>query len=180
MRKIHYISAYSTEKNFGKAVNDACALIPDTDYICLRDGDSMFLTSSWGKQIEDVIKLHGHKYQLIACLTNRLGRPIQRYKGEFSTNMDIMHHYAIAEQLEREHWAEVEDITAKRRVAGMFMLFPKTLWNTVKFKENTAQFDDIFSTEVVRRGKKLGLMKGLYCFHFYRANKNPRDTSHLK
>lgn len=177
---VHYISPYSTDKNFGKAINDACSIVPDSDYICLRDGDSMFLTSSWGAQIEETIKRHGRKYSLICCLTNRLGRPIQRYKGEFSTNTDIMHHYSIAEELEREHWAEVEDITVKRRVAGMFMLFPKTLWNSIKFEENTAQFDDRFSNAVVRKGKKLGLMKGLYVFHFYRLNKNPRDTSHLK
>lgn len=177
---IHYLSPYSTEKNFGKAINDACALVPENDWICIRDGDMMFLTPDWGRQIKEAVEKYGSKYSLIGCLTNRLGRPIQRYKGEFSTDMDIMNHYAIAEQLEREHWAEVEDITAKRRIAGMFMLFPKSLWNQVKFRENTAQFDDVFSTDVLRKGKRLGLMKGLYCFHFYRANKSQRDTSHLK
>lgn len=179
--KIWYSNPYSTEKNIGKALNDFCALVPDGDFICLTDGDIMFLSPTWGVQISEVVKRYGKRYSLIGCLTNRLGRQIQRYKGEFSTNFDIKHHYNIAIELEANHWAEVEDITPKKRIAGMFMLFPKSLWNEIKFEENTPNFDDLFSTAVIKKKKRLGLMKGLYVFHGYRlwSDSPGRDRKHL-
>lgn len=180
--KIWYSNPYSTEKNIGKALNEFCALVPEGDWICLQDGDIMYLTPTWGKQIEETVKKWGHRYSLMGCLTNRLGRPIQRYNGEFSNNFDIKHHYNIAKEIEDSSWAKVEDITHKKRIAGMFMLFPKSLWNEIKFAENKHNFDDIFSTAVVKRGRRLGLMKGLYVFHSYRiwSDHPGRDTNHLK
>lgn len=179
---VWYSNPYSTEKNIGKALNEFCALIPDDDWICLQDGDIMYLTPDWGRQIDEVVKTHGNKFKLFGCVTNRLGRPSQRYQGEFSDNHDVKHHYEIAKQLESEHWSEVEDITKSKRVAGMFMLFPKSLWNKIKFKENRIDFDDCFCVDVLRAGGKLGLMKGLYVYHAYRiwANVPHRDRAHLK
>lgn len=180
--KIHYSSPYSTEKNFGKAMNDFCALVPDGDWICIIDGDVLFLTPDWGKQIEEVVQLHGSNYSLFGCLTNRLARPIQRYNHEFCENHDIRYHYQIAEQQRAEHYAEVTDITRTRLVAGMFMLFPKKIWNKIKFEENTHHFDDRFSKEVVKQGGRLGLIQGLYVYHWYRGwSKTPiQNIGHLK
>jgi hypothetical protein len=179
--KVWYSNPYSVEKNIGKALNDFCAMIPDDDFICLQDGDIMYLTSEWGRQIEHVARTAGKRYSLMGCLTNRLGRPIQRYKGEFSENFDIKHHALIAKELETNHWGEVEDITRKKRIAGMFMLFPKKLWNRIKFQENCIDFDDRFCQDILNAKGKLGLMKGLYVFHLYRCfSEVPhRDRSHL-
>jgi len=154
--KVHYIVPYSIEKNFGKAINEQIALIHDSDWVCVLDGDCMFLTAKWGHHIQDIVNNNQNHFSLFGCLTNRLGRPIQRYKGEFSTNFDIKYHSDIAHEIESNHWGEVEDITSKRRIAGMFMLFPKSLWNRIKFTENTPNFDDIFSTDVLRIGGKCG------------------------
>lgn len=180
--KIWYSNPYSTEKNIGKALNEFCELVPDNDWICLQDGDMMYLTPDWGVQIERVIQKYGNHFSLIGCVTNRLGRNIQTVQGVDYDNHDIKYHYQKAIDLREQHFAEVEDITAKKYVAGLFMLFPKRLWNEIKFKENTPSFDDEFSKEVIRKGGKLGLMKGLYVYHWYRGfSKNPRiDNSHLK
>lgn len=178
--KVWYSNPYSTEKNIGKALNDFCENVPDGDWICLQDGDILYLTSDWGKQIEDVIKKHGQNYGLMGCMTNRLGRAIQRI-GDMDSNHDILKHYDTAVKMSKQHWAEVEDITKKKYIAGMFMLFPKSLWKKVKFRENTASFDDHFSKDVLKKGYKLGLMKGLYVYHLYRAwSSNPsKDRAHL-
>lgn len=133
--KIWYSNPYSAEKNIGKALNEFCELVPENDWICLQDGDMLYLTPDWGKQIEDVIRKHGDNYSLFGCVTNRLGRKAQRHEGTFSNNHDIKHHFEIAQKLRDEHWAEVEDITRQRYVAGLFMLFPKKLWLKHKFKE---------------------------------------------
>ncbi len=179
--KVWYSNPYSTEKNIGKALNEFCALIPDDDWIALQDGDLIYLTPEWGNQIADVVKNYGNKYSLIGCMTNRLGRPIQRYNGKFSDNHDMKHHYDIAVDLQSRYWGIVEDVTAKGRIAGLFMLFPKSIWNKIKFAENASNFDDLFSLEVLKAGGKLGLMKGLYVYHLYRiwSDKPSRDKGHL-
>lgn len=180
--KIHYILYYSTTKNFGKAINDEVALIPDNDFICIMDGDMLFLTPDWGKQIEEVVKLHGHKFDLIGCVTNRLGRPIQLAPGVDYNNYDIKYHYQKSVEFRDKNFGQVQDITDRKLVAGLLMLFPKRLWNEIKFQENTPFFDDLFSKEVVKRGGKLGLMTGLYVYHWYRGwSDNPKsERSHLK
>lgn len=178
--KIWYSNPYSTEKNFGKALNDFCELVPDGDWICLQDGDMMYLTPDWGVQVEKAIELHGDKFGLIGCMTNRLARPIQRI-GEMNNNHDILMHYEIANELKENHYAEIDDITHKKYIAGVFMLFPKEVWKKVKFSENTPSFDDAFSQNIVKRGYKLGLMKGLYIYHFYRgwSDNASKDRKHL-
>ena len=179
--KIWYSNPYSTEKNIGKALNEFCSNVPDGDWICLQDGDMMYLTPDWGVQIESVVSKYGNHFSLIGCMTNKLGRNIQRYKGEFNTNNDILYHYNIAVDLRDKHFGEVEDITKKKYVAGLFMLFPKSLWNDIKFKEDSAIFDDEFSKEIIKQGGKLGLMKGLYVYHLYRiwAEKPSSSKEHL-
>lgn len=179
--KVWYSNPYSTEKNIGKALNEFCELVPDGDWICLQDGDIAYLTPKWGKQIEDTIKKYGDTFGLIGCMTNRLGRQIQR-AGDLNDHHDMQRHSEIAFEMENKHYAEVEDITDKRYVAGMFMLFPKSVWKECKFPENNIAFDDAFSLSVIKKGYRLGLMKGLYVYHLYRIwSDNPiRDRAHLK
>jgi glycosyltransferase involved in cell wall biosynthesis len=176
--KVWYSNPWSSDKNIGKALNDFCATVPNEDWICLQDGDMMFLTPDWGKQIEDVVRLHGSKYALFGATTNRLGRTTQRYKGEFSNNHDVKYHAEVAKDLANNHWGEVSQADM---IAGMVMLFPKTLWNKVKFKENTAAFDDDFSKDIKRKGYKMAVMKGLYVYHLYRiwSDKPIGDKTHL-
>lgn len=179
--KVWYSNPYNTEKNIGKALNEFCELVPDGDWICLQDGDIAYLTPTWGKQIEDAIKKHGKDFGLIGCMTNRLGRDIQRI-GNLEDDHNMLKHYEIAVDLEKNHYAEIEDITDKKYIAGMFMLFPKSVWNECKFSENNIAFDDAFSKLVARKGYKLGLMKGLYVYHLYRVwSTNPsKDRTHLR
>jgi glycosyltransferase involved in cell wall biosynthesis len=179
--RVFYSNPYSTEKNIGKALNEFCELVPDGSWICLQDGDIAYLTPNWGRQIEDAIRKHGDEFGLIGCVTNRLGRDIQRV-GDMNEYHDMLRHAEIGRQKEKENWAEVEDITDKKYIAGMFMLFPKSVWNECKFEENNIAFDDAFSKSVRRKGYKLGLMKGLYVYHLYRIwSENPsKDRQHLK
>lgn len=181
--KVWYSNPYSTEKNFGKALNDFCELVPDNDWICLQDGDMMYLTPDWGVQIEAAIKKYGQNFSLIGCVTNRLSKhkPIQLVPGVDYDNHDMRYHYQKALELKEKHYAEVEDITDKKYIAGLFMLFPKRVWNKVKFKENINYFDHQFSTDVIKAGGRLGLMKGLYVYHLYRIwSDNPsKAREHL-
>lgn len=179
--KIHYSNPYAADKNIGRALNEFCSMVPDGDWICLQDGDMMYLTPDWGRQIAEAVMKHGDRYALIGCVANRLGRSIQRHHGVFSDDHDIRNHYRIAQELKERHWAEVKDITSSRYVAGMFMLFPKTTWNRVKFAENSTAFDDQFSRAVLHSRGRLGLMTGLYVYHMYRiwSDAPAGDKKHL-
>lgn len=163
---INYITPYALDKNFGRELNERISECSD-GWICLNDADSMFLTTRYGNQITEICARTD--FDLLGCVTNRLGRPIQRHTLEMCNNFDVKHHYAIAKQLESENWCLVEDITKYKFVAGLCMLFRKSLWETVKFKENCITWDDEFSQAVTAQGGKLGLMRGVYKFHFYRG-----------
>ncbi|HET8838039.1 MAG TPA: glycosyltransferase family A protein [Flavobacteriaceae bacterium] len=179
--KISYSNPFSTEKNIGRAYNEFCESVPDGNWICLQDGDIIYLTPDWGVQIEQAINAYGNKFSLIGCLTNRLGRAIQLADGVDYNNHDMKYHHKIARQIAKENFGKVEDITKKRYIAGMFMLFPKTTWEKHKFSENDAAFDDTFSKAIIKGGGKLGLMTGLYVYHSYRIwSDTPRhDRKHL-
>lgn len=179
--KVWYFTPGRGDKDLGSAYNDCCELVPDNDWICLMDGDVMFLNPFWSKQIEDIISLHGYKYPLISCVTNRLGLEWQLPFG-FSEDPDILNHAKIADDLFDKKYSEV--IPSPQPTAGLFMLFPKTTWNRVKFKPGLASetifVDWDFSSRVMENIGKIGIATGLYLFHFYRLNrKSKKDIQHL-
>lgn len=180
--RIRYSNPFSVEKNIGKEYNEFCEDVKGDDtWICLQDGDMSYLTGTWGKQIHDVVSTHGEEISLFGCMTNRIGRNIQREPGMFDVH-DMRDHSSKALEIEKHRWGKVEDITDKKYVAGFLMLFPKRLWLDVKFPENNIAFDDAFSLGAIKKGHRIGLMKGLYVYHLYRLwSDNPvRDRAHLK
>lgn len=183
--KIHYLVPYSTEKNIGKAYNEAIEQLnaDDDDWIVVRDGDTLYPTPTWGKQIEEALMRHGHDYQLIGAVTNRIGSMHQRVEGMFG-NWDIQDHVHKAIEVEQENFGKIEEI--KEGVAGFFMAFQVKTWKQIKFIDTTDPnqsrlFDTKFSQAVRSKGGRIGLMTGLYILHLYRPlSDNPRsDVKHL-
>ena len=180
--KIHYSTPFSTEKNIGKAYNEFMKSVPDGDFVCLRDGDTLFLRPDWGKQIEDIVYGYSDKFKLISCVTNRLRADHQLYKNRFSEDSNITNHVAIANELHAQFY---DDIEATSYVAGLCLIFNKDTWKAVGgFRENSILFDKEFNTDIRAKfgGNPIGIAKGLYLFHLYRwGSKDPyNDTQHLK
>jgi len=172
--RVHHITPGHSDKNFGKSINDIIKNLPEDDWICLRDIDTMPLDHrKFFMQCEQLAK--ENKADLISCMTNRIGIKYQQHEGEISDNFDILHHMKIAEDLWKEFGTEVEITKDRCTLAGFFMLFSKKTWYKVgRFKEgaiqiNGAFIDYIFSMAVRRGGMKLGIAKGVYVFHLYRA-----------
>jgi hypothetical protein len=183
---VHYFTPASGDKNLGRAYNKACEMVTDlNDWICIRDGDTMFLTPDWCSQIEEIIEANGDNYQLISCLTNRLGLKHQLLNGELSQDTDVRNHTNLAIRQRDRYRTEV--VTSPSYTAGLFMLFKRSLWETIKFKEGLTSSDEStdfidaqFSKEVLKKGGRIGLAKGIYLFHAYRLHqKTHRDWSHL-
>jgi hypothetical protein len=183
---VHYFTPASGDKNLGRAYNKACEMVTDlNDWICIRDGDTMFLTPDWCSQIEEIIEANGDNYQLISCLTNRLGLKHQLLNGELSQDTDVRNHTNLAIRQRDKYRTEV--VTSPSYTAGLFMLFKRSLWDTIKFKEGLTSSDEStdfidaqFSKGVLKQGGRIGLAKGIYLFHAYRLHqKTHRDWSHL-
>lgn len=176
--KVYYSTPYAPDGNIGRALNEFCASVPgDSDWICLRDGDTMWLTPNWGRHIEEVLETHGDRYALFGAMTNRIRSVHQRVPGMFD-EMDLRHHAEIAGKLEKEQWGHV---IPARSVAGFFMCFRKDTWSKIKFRERDVAFDTLFSRGVMRSGGRIGLMQGLYILHAYRIwSESPlTDVKHL-
>jgi hypothetical protein len=179
--RVWYFTPGRGDKNLGRSYNEHCDLVPEDEWICIRDGDTMFLNPYWPKQIEDIILTHGDKFPLISCVTNRLGLENQLPFG-FSENSDITYHLNIANRLFASKYLEVD--TTKTETAGLFMLFPKKTWNAVKFElglvNGNVFVDYQFAHAVRTKLGNIGIAQGLYLFHLYRMGKHKRNIEHLK
>lgn len=177
--KVFYSTPFDRDKDIGKANNEFIELMPDESWICITDSDAMFLNPDYGKRVEDIIMNHGDKWDLIGCLTNRIGSNHQCYNGQFSNEMDMREHWKIAH-------SELEDKVVDGGVAGFFMLFSKKTWRKAGgFKTKSISCDSQFNKDVRKVGGKVGVYQGLYMFHAYRINENDQrkaqqSISHLR
>ena len=77
MTQIYYSQPWSTKKNIGAYYNKFMELLPDDDdFACFTDGDAMFMTVYYGRQIEDIVKKYP-QCGLFTCMTNRVAFPNQ-------------------------------------------------------------------------------------------------------
>lgn len=180
--KVYYSTPFDLGKNIGKANNDFISLLPDESWVCITDGDALWLRPDWGKCVNEVIA-NNSDYGLIGCLTNRLGGLHQCYNNEFSRDNDVSNHYEIANNLWNENGFKVEET---KGIAGLCMIFSKETWKIAGgFKENIITADTEFNNDVRKLGLKIGLAKGLYMFHGYRIWEKEHkrawaSTNHLK
>lgn len=175
--KIRYITPFALDKNIGREYNQVISELPDDCYIVIRDGDTMFLTPDWGKQIEEII-LANPEYDLITCMTNRIGNVFHTVPNMFDVE-EISKHINLANHM-NDFWKA--KVTETNICPGMLMIFHKSLWNEIKFHECTIFFDKRFSETALRKGKKIGIAKGLYLLHLYRwGQEKPKDyIKHLQ
>lgn len=167
---IHGITTY-LKGNIGGGLNASIANYGAKDWIMVRDGDTMFLTEDWG---ERVTALTQSGYDLMGCLTNRIGTPHLLYGGEISDNPDIAYHRNIAQSLTEPVVKPLD----RGAIAGFFMLFQKKLWDAIGgFEERHNGFDAIFTEQARAMGARIGVAQSLYVFHMYRWGKpDPKNS----
>lgn len=179
---IYFFKPYSLEGNLGKAYNDCMSLLPsDNDWACLMDGDTMFLTSDYGKHLQDVINAYqNHNVGIFTCLTNRIGNRDQQYAGQLSQDPNIINHRNIATHLRSQKYLVVREL--HNIISGHLMLVQKRVWNACKFSEEGGilAIDNKFSRKVLNKGFKIYLMEGFYIFHYYRLIEGRQYKDHLK
>lgn len=181
--KVHIIKPYSIEKNLGKAYNEAMAMIPDGDWACLMDYDTMFLTPDCGKLLHeaaDFADKNDNSKVLFTCFTNRI-HPLasdQLLTGVLSESTDIAYHIELAEKQK-----EIKTCTTIRHeISGFLMMISKSLWHDLKFWEQDGKclgVDNNYSLRVLRAGYRIERIDGLYVWHTYRLKNGIKDKTHL-
>lgn len=165
--RIHHVIPWKTG-DIGGGINEAIAATAPgpKDWICVRDGDTMFLTSRWGEQIEEIVA-DNSDYELIGCLTNRLRAPYQCFGGKLSSIANVGSHVRRAAVCLLQHGSFVKPLE-DGPIAGMFMLFPVRVWDRFPFPERSIYFDQQFTGRIRAEGGKVGVALGMYLFHLYR------------
>lgn len=183
--KVFHITPARSDRNFGKAINDIVKLLPDDCWVALRDIDTLPLDHvSFIKQCEDIA--NADVYGLVSCMTNRLGLKHQLVYGESQkeSSINMINEIEVAKNMAYKYGSTVQE--SSREVAGVMMLFPKSVWLEVGgFKEGGIVFgnqmlDNIFYEAVKSKGHKIGIAIGIYLWHTYRWGKNRKDKKHLK
>ena len=177
---VFFFAPYSMQGNLGKAYNAYMKLAPgDDDWVCFVDRDVMFMTPDYGSQIAEIAAQHPNT-GLLTALTNRIGSRSQLHGGKISDDPNIVNHRDIAVELQRRSRHDVQMISAP--VSGFLMVVKKRIWKTVRFSEDLKllHVDWDFSRRLAAKGYSIGLMKGVYVFHYYRLKEGAADTSHLE
>lgn len=173
---IHYLTPYSLEKNFGRALNEAMNLIPEGDSACLRDGDTMFLTPDYGS----IIQYHAENNPgaVLTCYTNRLHRLAkeQLYFGTPFYGENILDEMKRAEKI-RENKTTTP---CTGPLSFLLEVIPKDIWKKVPFGDGLLGVDTDFFKDLRKAGIPILRMNNLHIWHTYRLGGDIKNTSHLR
>lgn len=165
----------------GKAYNRYMELVPDDSWVCFLDHDAMFTTANsqeglpnWQDQLHAVIQANP-EYSCFSAMTNRIGNSEQRYVGIDQNNHDMNYHRQIGKRAYDQFTTSVKDVTNTHCISGVVMLVKKEAWKKVGgFKTDGSPgvlgVDNDFHIRLKKAGLKIGLAKGVYVYHYYRAD----------
>jgi len=177
--KVHFIIPWSTEKNIGKVYNETMKMVGDTDWVCFLDGDTINTTTYFGSRIEEIIR-NNPEYSLFTCYTNRVVRKYQILGDSDWLNNDMEYHRNLGEETWKKNGSTVDDITNLHPLSGVMILISKKTWEIVGgfFESKMLGIDNEIHKKVKVNGLRVGLMKGIYVYHWYR-NGDIKEKQHL-
>ena len=170
------------DKDLAWAYNECMRLLPnDDDWACFIDHDAMFTTPDWYPQMEVIIEANP-EYSCFTVAANRVYADWQMPMGVNSINHDIRYHRKIGAELQAKNGNKVVDVTvcsdlpappAKSPLSGVVMLYKKSAWKEVFFRslepKRLTGIDNLLHLDLRDRGYKVGLMCGVYVYHWHRA-----------
>jgi hypothetical protein len=177
--QVHHITPARSDKNFGKAINQLIEGLPDSDWICLRDIDTVpMYHEKFIQQCEEIAN-NPQGYDLIGCMTNRLGLPYQLVPNMFN-EWDIKVHREKAKELAEK--PKIKPLQRTQTIGGLMMLFSKQTWiKAGKFPEGgiilKGSFVDYHFSKAVGKFGKLGIAEHIYLLHLYRMDSNDTRTN---
>lgn len=169
-------------KDLAWAYNSCMKLLPnDDDWACFIDHDAMFTTPDWYHQLNDIIKAHP-EYSCFTVMTNRAYATWQIPEHTDSLNHEIGYHRSVGGRLQMENYSNVQDVTEPPTVpfSGVMILYKKSTWKKVPFQKyadnRITGVDNLLHITLRDKGYKLGLMRGVYLYHWYRMRLPQRES----
>lgn len=177
--RVHIVKPYDLNKDLARAYNETMKLIPDGDWACLCDYDTMMLTPDCGLILHNYAEKFAHA-GIMTCFTNRVHEISvdQLLGGKVSNNTDLKYHIGLAQQQKR-HLYNVTPLNGC--ISGYLMMVKKETWDKIKFLEGIGclGIDTYFSREILESGLSIYRMDGLYLWHTYRLIKGVHNKEHL-
>ena len=182
---IYFFTPYAFNKKLFDAWDSYMDVVGNPeDWVCMMDGDVLFLISDFGHQMQTYID----KYPdtgLFTCYASRTSRPQLRWPGSDMTNPSIIYHRFKAELIYAAHHGKVVDLEDLNAL-GYLMLLKKSTWLLIReqvkewtLDKNILGIDTRISKAIRKAGLKTYLMKGMYVLHYYRMKNGENDKSIL-
>lgn len=170
---IWFFTPYSFKKRLFEAWDEYMNLVHDPeDWVCMMDGDVMFLLADFGHQMQRYIE----KYPdtgMFTCYASRAHRNCFIRKGTDPSNPSMLYHYNMAEKARKELDLKVK--TFEGPALGHLLLIKKSTWIQIRERvKNITKEQKILGVDVriSRAVSELGmpilLMRSIYVLHFYR------------
>lgn len=169
---IYTFVAYDLEKNLGRAYNKCMDIVPnDDDWVFFLDHDATFVQPDWYKNLNKIIE-QNPEYDLFTCVMNRCGSRYQLVDGVDKNNHDIRYHREVGKKLsEVPDDKAVVDITNSQPLSGVVIIAKKKMWKVIGgAKDGFLGVDNDIHVKCRQNGMKVGLIRNLYVYHWYRAD----------
>lgn len=180
---IYFFTAYSLNKKLFEGYDECMALIKEEDWACFLDGDTLFFENNFGHQIQEYVD----KYPdtgMFTCYSSRCGYGYQVPEGIDQENDSITYHRRKSKEIHEKYHLQVLEL--KDHIAGHLMCIKKSTWMLIRQDllrvtdgANLLGVDTQISNQLLRRGLKIFLMRGIYLMHYYRMLEGKNFKGHL-
>jgi len=169
---IHYASPYAIDRNIGAAYNRFLSMLPESDYACLTDGDTLWTTPGYGHQIAAIVQ-QNPDCRLFYATTNRI-HPAWQHSPTLLVGDDIAQHRTLGARMAQELGASVTEVQ-KELVpgSGFLILVRKSLWAELGgfAAVGMLEVDWDFFRRAAGHGERILRMDGVYLYHWYRGGR---------
>lgn len=168
---LYIFIAHDDEKNLAKAYNKCMDLLSDDDWAVFLDRDAMFVQQDWYDIIKSSIK-NNPDYGFFVSMMNRVGNRVHIPADIDPNNHDIKYHVEVGKKLSQTNNG-VQRWTYSGLLSGVVMIVKKSVWKKIgEANENRRMLavDNDLHRGCNREGIKVGLITGLYVYHWYRAD----------
>ena len=181
---IWFFTPYSFQKKLFEAWDAYMNLVQDpNDWVCMMDGDVLFLIADFGHQMQEYIDKYSDT-GLFSCYASRAHRQEYIRKGVDMENPSVLYHYDQSEKCRNTLHLNVKEIG--KPALGHLMLIKKATWLLIRdrVKELTAQHNILgvdvrISRAISELGMPVLLMRGIYVLHFFRIKYGLKERSIL-
>lgn len=179
---IWFFTPYSFEKKLFEAWDKYMDMVDNPeDWVCMMDGDVLFLLADFGHQMQEYID----KYPdtgLFTTYASRAHRQEYIRKGCDENNPSILYHYDNAVRCRNTLHLMVK--TLGKPALGHVMLIKKSTWMMIRDRVRELTVENKILGVDVRISKAISelnmsqlLMRGIYVLHYFRFKhgKKQRD-----